>query len=96
MPTAIASHSPMNLNRLFAGHPASVGESYGQHLRAAARFGVLMIAGGLACLVHAILPFMFVTRGSETIVRLHERMVANRVARSSAAMAAGRDFDATR
>lgn len=49
----------------------------------------------MACLVHALLPFAFVTRGSETIARLHERMIANRVARrldvSADEQAAARD-----
>jgi hypothetical protein len=71
----------MNLVRPFVEHPASVGESYFRHLRNAVGFGVAMIGGGAACLVHAILPFTFVTRGSETIARLHERMITNRVAR---------------
>lgn len=73
----------MNLVRPFVEHPASVGESYLRHLRTAAGFGVAMIGGGAACLVHAILPFTFVTRGSETIARLHERMVTNRVTRTA-------------
>lgn len=59
-------------------HPAQVGESYFQHLGAAAGFGVRMIAGGLACLVHGILPFLCTTTGSRTISSLHERMVTNR------------------
>lgn len=71
----------MNLVRPFVEHPASVGETYLAHLRTAAGFGVAMILGGAACLVHALLPFAFVTRGSETIARLHERMVTNRVIR---------------
>jgi hypothetical protein len=68
----------MNLVRPFVEHPASVGESYFRHLRNAVGFGFAMIGGGAACLVHAILPFTFVTRGSETIARLHERMITNR------------------
>ncbi|MEO8507046.1 MAG: DUF6356 family protein [Betaproteobacteria bacterium] len=70
----------MNVLRAFVAHPASVGESYFQHLWVAASFGVAMIGGGLACLVHAILPFTFVKRGSATIAHLHERMVTHRVA----------------
>ena len=38
-----------------------------------------MLLGGLACLVHAVLPFLCTSTGSQTIRRLHDRMVVNRV-----------------
>ena len=62
----------------FLDHPASVGETYGEHLVAASGFGLSMILGGLACLVHGLLPFLFLRTGSSTIARLHDRMVINR------------------
>ncbi|HEX4569282.1 MAG TPA: DUF6356 family protein [Dongiaceae bacterium] len=65
-------------NNPFIDHPASVGETYGEHLVAASGFGLSMILGGLACLVHGLLPFLFLRTGSSTIARLHERMVVNR------------------
>lgn len=68
----------MSWHRLFQEHPGSVGETYGQHLVHAAGFGIAMIGGGMACLVHAILPFLFVRTGSATIDRLHDRMIVNR------------------
>jgi hypothetical protein len=71
----------------FTDHPAAVGESYVQHLGVATGFGGRMILGGLACLVHGILPFLFTTTGSRTVTRLHDRMVANRT-RAHAAPAA--------
>lgn len=43
----------------FQRHPATVGESYAQHMLFAGRFGVLMLAAGGAALVHAVLPFVF-------------------------------------
>jgi hypothetical protein len=55
----------------FTRHPAEVGESYGEHFTIAARFGLRMIAGGLACLVHAVLPFLFARTGSETVRQLN-------------------------
>jgi hypothetical protein len=64
----------------FTAHPRSVGESYTEHFGVAMSFAVAMIAGGLACAVHAVLPFMFKRTGSQTIRRLHDRMVANRAA----------------
>lgn len=62
----------------FTEHPAAAGETYLAHLRTAAAFGVQMVAAGLACLVHAVLPFLFVRTGSDCICRLHERMHARR------------------
>lgn len=66
------------LKRLFTAHPASVGESYLQHLGVAVSFGLRMLAGGLACLVHGLFPFLFVTTGSSTVRHLHRRMVTHR------------------
>jgi hypothetical protein len=37
-----------------------------------------MILGGFACLIHGLLPFLFVRTGSAQIGTLHERMVASR------------------
>lgn len=67
------------MKQLFTDHPASVGESYGEHLVVASGFGLRMIAGGIACLLHGLLPFLFTKTGSRTIGELHDRMVANRV-----------------
>lgn len=72
------------LNRLFVDHPRTVGESYGAHCATAGRFGITMIGAGLACLVHAALPGLFVTTGSDTIRRLHREMDARRRAGSGA------------
>jgi len=67
----------MSIN-LFTDHPASVGETYGEHLQAAGGFGLRMILGGMACLLHGLLPFLFIRTGSSTIALLHERMVISR------------------
>jgi hypothetical protein len=66
--------------RLFLDHPASVGESYGEHFGVASRFGVTMIAGGIAGIVHAFLPFAFKTTGSRTVIRLNQQIVDKRAA----------------
>ena len=63
---------------LFTDHPASVGETYVQHLGSASFFGSRMILAGAACLVHAIFPFLFVRTGSAAISELHEAMVTGR------------------
>jgi hypothetical protein len=62
----------------FVEHPHAIGETYGEHAAAAAGFGGLLIAAGLACLVHALLPWMFETTASGLVVRLHNRMAARR------------------
>ncbi|HEV2229820.1 MAG TPA: DUF6356 family protein [Steroidobacteraceae bacterium] len=68
----------MNPIRAFTEHPASVGESYTEHMARAACFGVRMIGAGFACLVHALLPFLFARTGSAAIAELNDRMVVNR------------------
>ncbi len=68
----------MDPARLFTDHPASVGETYGEHLAMATGFGLRMILGGFACLIHGLLPFLFVRTGSAQVSTLHDRMVANR------------------
>ena len=78
-------------NWSFTEHPASVGETYGQHLASASGFSLRMIMGGLACLVHGLFPFLFVTTGSSMIRELHHRMV---VARARGAVSdAGKSLD---
>ncbi|HEY6516237.1 MAG TPA: DUF6356 family protein [Steroidobacteraceae bacterium] len=66
------------LRQIFLEHPESVGETYLAHQRHAFAFGLSMIAGGLACLVHGLVPSMFLHTGSETISRLHSRMAGRR------------------
>ena len=63
---------------LFTEHPASVDETYLEHFASALYFGTKMIVAGVACVVHGLLPAVFVTRGSDTIRTLHERMVLKR------------------
>jgi len=68
----------MSIQRLFTEHPASVDETYGEHFVMASSFGIRMILGGFACLIHGILPFLFVRTGSVQVSTLHERMVTKR------------------
>ena len=62
----------------FQRHPRSVGETYLEHMVMATTFGVLMIGGGLACLIHAVLPEVFEHTASRVIAILNARMVTNR------------------
>lgn len=68
----------MGMRQLFTEHPASVGETYLQHLCAASGFGLRMVLGGVACFLHALLPFAFRRTGSDCIIDLHYRMVTHR------------------
>ena len=50
-----------------------------QSLKAvASRFGLRMIGGGVAALIHGVLPFVFTTTGSRTIAALNAEIVAKR------------------
>ena len=62
----------------FTEHPSTVGETYAQHFQTATVFAIRMIGGGLACLVHAVFPFLFESTGSSAIRSLHERMILHR------------------
>jgi hypothetical protein len=62
------------IGKLFLDHPRAIGESYGQHARTAFRFGVRMTLGGLACMVHAVIPGLFVKTASRTVVQLDAEM----------------------
>jgi Family of unknown function (DUF6356) len=65
----------MSLKHLFTEHPESVGESYLEHMNVALSFAAPLLAAGLAALVHAFLPFLFLTTASRTVKQLHARMV---------------------
>jgi hypothetical protein len=59
-------------------HPATVGESYFEHMQVALSFGLRMTLGGLACIVHAVLPAFFTKTGSLVVKELHDRMINKR------------------
>ena len=64
--------------RLFTEHPATVGETYTEHMGSAFSFGSEMVVCGIACLLHGIFPFVFEKTGSDAVRRLHVRMVTHR------------------
>ena len=66
------------MKSLFSDHPSSVGESYLMHMLQAVRFSGRLLLAGVACLIHAVLPFLFVKTASGTIAELYDRMVSNR------------------
>lgn len=49
----------------FTLHPKENGETYFQHFRCAASYGLDMVFSGLAAIIHAIFPFLFETAASD-------------------------------
>ena len=68
----------MSIKAKFTEHPATVGETYGEHFHTAMGFSLAMLKASFCCAVHAVLPFAFEKTGSECITGLYDRMVANR------------------
>jgi hypothetical protein len=68
----------MPRRNIFTHHPASVGESYGQHFLSALSFSAAMLRGSFLCAVHALFPFLCKESGSAAIQSLYERMCVNR------------------
>ncbi len=63
---------------IFTNHPKAIGETYGQHFIHAGGFGFSMIGGGIACLLHAVCPWLCEKTGSDMIRRLYRSMVTGR------------------
>jgi len=60
--------------KLFLDHPASVDETYSQHMRFAFGFAFWLFVAAGAALVHAIIPALCETTASRIIKRLHARI----------------------
>ena len=71
------------MKRLFLEHPASVGETYLEHMAMAGSFAAHLFVGAFCCLVHALFPFLFEKTGSTIINELHDRMVRNRARKTT-------------
>ena len=55
----------------FRDHPASVGETYPEHMAFAMRFGARLVCAGAAAFVHALIPALFETTASDTVKAMH-------------------------
>ena len=77
----------------FTRHPRSVDETYIEHMGVAWSFAFPMLAAGLACFVHGLLPWMFETTGSRCVKALYARM-AGRGRKPEAAVPTWAAFDA--
>lgn len=62
----------------FTHHPREIGETYGEHCGHALVSGFRLLGAGLACIVHAFLPFLFVNTASDT-VRSMNRGISKRL-----------------
>lgn len=77
----------MEIRRHFTEHPASVGETYGEHFKVAAGFAGSLAAAAMAAAVHAVVPSRCTKTASKRIIAMHEQMTTG--ARSVAALDAG-------
>jgi len=68
----------MKLLSAFTEHPTTIGETYLEHLSRAGSLGLRMVGAGIACVLHGLFPFLFVTTGSDAIKRLHAEMSERR------------------
>ncbi len=64
----------MGIRRHFIEHPASVGETYGEHFRMSAGFARSLALAAGAAAVHAVIPSMFEKSASTRIIDLHTKM----------------------
>ena len=65
--------STTSLIRSSRSHLAEAGVNYFAHLGRATRIGASLIGAGAACL----LPGLFTTRASRTVIKLHEEISAH-------------------
>lgn len=72
-------------------HPASVNETYLQHLRSAMSFSWRMLCGGVCCAVHGVFPFTMQRSGSKAVSELYQKMCISRSGTSVTRPDAGRN-----
>jgi len=60
--------------QLLTEHPHSVGETYSEHLRSAWSFAGSMMLGAICCWLHGLMPWLWVSSGSQRVESLHRRM----------------------
>ena len=62
----------------FTQHPHRVGQTYLGHLFTACGYSIKLIFLGLACIIHSILPFLFINTASENVMKLAEHFKQRR------------------
>ena len=80
------------MNNPFTTHPNSVNETYWQHFAFALRFGFKMMSGGVAALLHAIFPFLFVTTAGGICDELQDMRKNSPGRKKSSVIAAGENL----
>jgi hypothetical protein len=68
------------IGRLFLDHPRSLGMGWAGHGAGAVAIGFRMIGGGVACLVHAMVPALFTETAGRTVSALNEDMMRRKAA----------------
>ena len=58
------------LDALFTKHPRDIGETYAEHAGHALFIGGALLLAGIACLIHALIPGLFVRTASNTVDRI--------------------------
>jgi hypothetical protein len=66
----------MEIRQQFTEHPASVGETYGEHFKVAAGFAGSLAIAAVAAAVHAVVPSRCTKTASKRIVAMHEQMTS--------------------
>lgn len=72
--TSPSSNRSNIFKAIFVDHPASVDETYFEHMKFALTFSFWLGAACLAALVHAFIPAAFEKTGSNIIKRLHAKI----------------------
>jgi hypothetical protein len=70
-------------------HLQQAGETYFEHLRFASLVGSLLVAAGVACLIHALIPAFCRTSASGVVRLVNELMVDRSRLRMTASAASG-------
>ena len=79
--------------KYFTAHPASVNESYLQHMEMAGSFAFWLLLAGVCAALHAVFPFLFEKTSSRIVTRLYDRMGAGRIRRPGACTPAQQALD---
>ncbi len=66
----------MNLREKFTEHPASVDETYFEHMRFAAGMSRRLLRAAVCCGIHAVAPWRHCTTGSDAIKEMHSIVTA--------------------
>ena len=81
------------MKNIFTQHPHSIGETYLQHLFFASKFGLKMMCGGFACLVHAFIPFLCKKTGSDYLLEMTDDFISRMPVAEERVLSLGRTID---